>query len=367
MSAALRVMLVALAALLAAPLMAGAARSERESRRPRLRAKKSAVAAKSRRGRRSKRTRRKRARKKARPSKVKKIVRSRLGTTFYLHLDNAPFPARGAPYRDPTVVVFVPRYFRIDRDRRLDILLHFHGHRATAAGAIKRFMLDKQLYDSRQNAILVAPQGPVRANDSNGGKLDKPKGLVRFLGELRRTLQRRKVRYALKGAIPSGYLRVGKLVISAHSGGYRVTARCLEHGGFPVSEVYLFDALYAERKAFAKWLLATRSGPTRRRHKLVSYMQDGPVVRENLALIRQLEKERFKVHFEKKEGTLSRRALSHARAIFIRTRTTHSGLQWRNNALRDCLFASTLRRYLRADWYKKSKGPRPIEQRKRKR
>ncbi|MCA9666910.1 MAG: hypothetical protein KC503_15030 [Myxococcales bacterium] len=363
MSAAARLAIVVLAALVASPLLAGAARSERESHR-RV-AGNSSQPAKTRKRRRSKKHRRREPRKPTLSDKVKKVIRGPLGITFVLHLDSAPYPARGAgPYRDPTVVVFVPRYYRVDRDRRLDILLHFHGHRATAAGAIKRFQLDKQLYDSRQNAILVAPQGPVRANDSRCGKLDKPKGLVHFLGELRRTLQARKVRYALKGAIPSGYLRVGKLVISAHSGGYRVTARILEHGGFPVSEVYLFDAMYADHKKFAKWLLATRGGPTKRRRKLVSYLQDTPVIRENQALMAMLDKAKYRYKYEKKEGTvLSRRALSHYRAIFIRTQRSHSGLQWRNNALRDCLFASTLRRFLRAGWYKQSKGPRPIDKR----
>ncbi|MBK8241597.1 MAG: hypothetical protein IPK74_39305 [Deltaproteobacteria bacterium] len=60
--------------------------------------------------------------------------------------------------------------------------------------------------------------------------------------------------------------------LSAHSGGYRVAAKCVTHGGWSVNELYLFDALYGAREEFRNWVLARRdeSAP-RRRHKLMAW------------------------------------------------------------------------------------------------
>ena len=48
---------------------------------------------------------------------------------------------------------------------------------------------------------------------------------------------------------------LGRVVLSGHSGGYRVIAGILERGGLPatVKEVWLFDALYAETDKFLAW------------------------------------------------------------------------------------------------------------------
>jgi hypothetical protein len=49
---------------------------------------------------------------------------------------------------------------------------------------------------------------------------------------------------------------VGKVLISAHSGGYRPAAFALERGGLAdhVYDVFLFDAFYAQQEYFGHWL-----------------------------------------------------------------------------------------------------------------
>ena len=50
------------------------------------------------------------------PTKLKSITHDSRGTTLWLSLENAPFPAPGAGYRDDTVIVFVPSHYRYDYD-----------------------------------------------------------------------------------------------------------------------------------------------------------------------------------------------------------------------------------------------------------
>src|SRR5215472_8105092 len=69
-------------------------------------------------------------------SRVRSISRGERGTTLYLELAHAPFPAPGAYYRDRTVIVYVPDYFRAPRSGEVPMLVHFHGHSTTAAEAM---------------------------------------------------------------------------------------------------------------------------------------------------------------------------------------------------------------------------------------
>ena len=48
---------------------------------------------------------------------------------------------------------------------------------------------------------------------------------------------------------------VGNIILSGHSGGYRVMSGILDRGGLSgkVKEVWLFDALYAETEKFLAW------------------------------------------------------------------------------------------------------------------
>jgi hypothetical protein len=296
------------------------------------------------------------------------IARDARGTTLTLALEHAPFAGGGA-YHDDTVLVFVPASYRFRPDEGVAALVHFHGHNTTAELAMTAHALREQLADSKQNAVLVVPQLAVLAADSSCGKLESPGGLARLLAEALATASR-----AGRVALGESAFRedarlgtpLGTVCLSAHSGGYHAAASCLRSGGVDVRELYLFDALYAEGETFRDWVVARRGEPLYRRHKLVSYFTEGGTTEAASNLLRtQLEKAGVLCEHEVREGDLSRRDLSHADAVFVRTGLWHSNVTWETNALRDCLYASALPRHLATVWFARKTGARPLEKRQR--
>jgi hypothetical protein len=297
----------------------------------------------------------------ARP-RLKSLARDALGTTLVLGVPHAPFA--GVGYGDDTVIVFVPERYRFRPDEGLSALVHFHGHNSTAERAVAAHALREQLVDSRQNAVLVVPQLAVLAADSACGRLESPGGLARMLGDAIATASRTG-RVTLDESSFPERPELGRVCLSAHSGGYHAAACSLRDGGLNVSETYLFDALYAESDVFRDWVVARRSDPAVSRHKLVSYFTAGaPTEPINLALRAELERRGVLVAEEQREGELSRRDLSHASAVFVRSGLAHSDVTWETNALRDVLYASTLPRHLNATWFASRDGARPIERRR---
>lgn len=294
-------------------------------------------------------------------SRVKSVARNGLGTTLVLGIPHAPFA--GFRYHDDTVLVFVPERYRFQEDEGVPTLVHFHGHHTTAERATAAHELREQLVDSRQNALLVVPQLAVLAADSSCGRLESPGGLARLLGGALAATARFGGITLGDSAFPSN-APLGRVCVSAHSGGYHAAACSLHAGGVDVSETYLFDALYAQSDVFRSWVLSRRGEPAARRHKLVSYFTPGATTeRANRALLVELEKGGVQVAEEASEGGLSRRELSHAGAVFVRTSLAHRDVTWETNALRDALFASTLPRHVGASWFHEAEGARPIERR----
>lgn len=294
---------------------------------------------------------------------IKKVVQDTRGITVTLDLDTAPFPTNAASgYRDGTVLVFIPWHHRVGRDGGVSIVCHFHGHNTTAEKALLAHQLREQLDDSRQNAILVVPQLAVNAADSSCGKLDDKNGLSRLLGAVLSAVSAKEVSgIAGHAAVPSN-ASISHVCLSAHSGGYHAAAQCLKNGGVAVREVFLFDALYADSDAFKDWVVAGK-GTTK--HKLVSYFTDGGHTATNTrALIGQLEQAGMTCAKEEVEGTLSREEITRADAVSIKTSLTHGVVTWETNGLRDCLYASTLKRRLRSSWFDAKKGHRPLDRRR---
>jgi len=219
------------------------------------------------------------------------------------------------------------------------------------------------LVDSRQNAVLVVPQLARFAADSSCGRLAQPRGLARLLENALSTAGRLG-RSALGDSRFPDRAEPGRICISAHSGGFHAAACSLRSGGVDVSETYLFDALYAEREVFRDWVLERRGEPATSRHKLVSYFTPGATTETmNHGLRAELERGGVPVAQEMREGELSRRDLSHAGAVFVRTGNGHSQVTWETNALRDVLYASMLPRHLGSTWFDQREGSRPIDRR----
>lgn len=154
------------------------------------------------------------------------------------------FPA-AKHYSDSTVALFIPKGFR--ETAQVDFVIHFHGWRNTVAGTLQNYQLIEQLVASGRNAILIVPEGPHNAPDSAGGKLEDVDGFKHFMTEVLVTLQ--------KNQVLKPEASVGKIILSGHSGGYRVISRIVADGGMgsQVREVWLFDALYAESERFLAW------------------------------------------------------------------------------------------------------------------
>ena len=156
------------------------------------------------------------------PPRIRAITSDERGTTLTLDLDHAPFPAAGASYQDRTVFAFVPRHHRAPRDGRISMVVHFHGHNTTAERAMAAHELREQLFDSKQNAILLVPQGPVMAQDSSCGKLEAEGGLARMLEDALAALASPEATKALGAAgvsvaSSSSRTRAGTVCLSAHS------------------------------------------------------------------------------------------------------------------------------------------------------
>lgn len=294
--------------------------------------------------------------------RLKSASTDALGTTLVLGLPEAPFA--GASYCDDTVIVFIPRRYRFHAKEGVPALVHFHGHNSSAERAIAAHALREQLVDSRQNAVLVVPQLARFAADSACGRLAQPRGLARLLENAIATAAREARSMLGESRFPDR-AEPGRVCLSAHSGGFHAAACSLRAGGVDVSETYLFDALYAEREVFRDWVLERRGEPATSRHKLVSYFTPGATTETmNHGLCAELEREGVPVARELREGELSRRDLSHAGAVFVRTGNGHSQVTWETNALRDVLYASMLPRHLGSTWFDQREGARPIERRR---
>ena len=281
-----------------------------------------------------------------------------------MELEHAPFPAPGSWHRDSTVLVFVPRHHRPAPGGAIQLVVHFHGHNSTAERATAAHQLREQLFDSKQNAILVVPELAVLAPDSSAGKLETPGAFARLLDDVLATLETREARAALGASAPKSGSTPGRVCVSAHSGGYHAAACAVRAGGVKIHEVYLFDALYADTEIFRDWVIAGRGKPMSSRHKLVSYFTAGTTETNTRRLFSELEQAGVTIARETVEGTLSREDLTHAEAVSIRTQLTHGTVTSELNSLRDCLYASALRRRLRTSWFDAKQGARPLERRR---
>ncbi len=115
----------------------------------------------------------------------------------------------------------------------------------------------RQLSDSGLNAVLVAPQLAVDAQDSSAGRFWSSGGFSSFLGE---------AQSKLGDLYPNarGAFRRMPIVIVAYSGGYLPAAYSLAVGGDSgrVRGLVLLDALYGERDKFVSWARGRDAAPS---------------------------------------------------------------------------------------------------------
>jgi hypothetical protein len=154
-----------------------------------------------------------------------------------------PFPH----YEDSSIVVFVPNGLKPLADG-VNVIVHYHGHMNDNLGVLQRYGMPQAMLKEKTNAILILPQGPYRARDSFGGKVEDPGGFKRLVEDVLQTMKKEKV------ITTAG---VAGIIVSAHSGGYHPAAFTLAVGGLSdrVSAVFLFDAFYGQQEYYKEWLL----------------------------------------------------------------------------------------------------------------
>ncbi|HUI09320.1 MAG TPA: serine hydrolase [Bacteroidota bacterium] len=153
-------------------------------------------------------------------------------------------------YADSSIVVVVPDGFH-PTPEGTNLIVHFHGWQNDDLGVLEHYLLPQAMIAEKTNAILVIPQGPCRARDSFDGKMEDTLGFRRMVEDVMATMVREKV-------VPSP--AVARLIVSAHSGGYRPAGFVLARGGMSdlITHVFLFDAFYGQYDEFRNWLLHGR-------------------------------------------------------------------------------------------------------------
>lgn len=219
------------------------------------------------------------------------------------------YPA-DAHYSDNTVALFIPRGFR--ETGAVDFVVHFHGWTNTVAGTLTTFHLVEQLIASGKNVILVIPEGPYNAPDSFGGKLEDADGFKRFMAEVLATL-------VARAGFKAADLSVGRIILSGHSGGYRVISGILDRGGLAknADEVWLFDALYGRTDSFLAWADRTRG-------RFINIYTDHGGTKEESEKLQARLTARGTPFLLAEETSLKPDALRPASLIFIHTDLAHA-------------------------------------------
>jgi hypothetical protein len=265
------------------------------------------------------------------------------GELIITQLDSAPFPhprrAQGHTYKgklypardhysDRTVAIFIPKGFR--ETGKIDFVIHFHGWYNQVTNVIGQYQLIEQLMESGRNAVLVVPQGPFKAPDSFGGKLEDTDGFKRFMAEVVETLRQ-------KSALKPKDFALGQIILSGHSGGYEVISAILDRGGLAdhLREVWLFDALYAQTDNFLAWI-------DKKQGRFIDiYTERGGTKDDTEALMTTL-KQRGTAFFAAKESETKSADLQTHKIIFLYTDLGHNDVIHKRQEFRDYLKTSCL-------------------------
>jgi hypothetical protein len=266
---------------------------------------------------------------------------ARQGELIIAQMSSAPFPhpdrAEGHKYKDQffpanehytdnTVALFIPKGFR--ETGQIDFVVHFHGWRNNVENVLGRYKLIEQLIESGRNAVLIVPQGPRNASDSFDGKLEDRDGFKRFMNEASETIRQ-------KSRLRNKAFRIGRIVLSGHSGGYQVISSILDRGGLTgqVQEVWLFDALYGRTDKFLAWTEQSDG-------RLINiYTENGGTKTETEHMMADL-RQRGKKLLAGRESEMP--DLRSQRFIFLYTDLAHDDVLEKHRTFRDFLKSSCL-------------------------
>lgn len=264
-----------------------------------------------------------------------------LGVMFVPQFSSAPFPhpdrMNGHIYDDKTysylehysdssVAIFIPKEFKPEEET--NFVIYFHGWNNNIDSACIQFKLIEQFCESKKNAVFVFPEGPKNSPDSFGGKLEGKDGLKNLIDDVLKYLNENRKLNSTKA---------GNIILTGHSGAYRVISFCLMRGGLTknISDVILFDALYGETEKFSHWI----ENYTGRFVNI--YTDNGGTKDETESLMDDLNGWQIQ-YFNTAESQLSLENLKNNRLVFIHTDLTHNEVISKKNQFRDFLKTSKL-------------------------
>lgn len=230
-------------------------------------------------------------------------------------------------YTDSTVAIFIPKGFR--EKKQVDFVIHFHGWQNDVEGTLQGYQLIEQLVASGRNAVLVVPEGPKNAPDSSGGKLENTNGFKNFIAEAIATLK-------MRGQLKENPT-CGDIILSGHSGGYRVISSIVERGGLTqqVKEVWLFDALYGQSEKFLAWSESTAG-------RLVNIYTDGGGTKIRTEEMMATLKQQGENFFASTDQLVTSQELKTNKFIFLHTDLSHNNVVARRKTFQQFLESSCL-------------------------
>lgn len=212
-------------------------------------------------------------------------------------------------YQDSSVYVLVPTHFKSALP--VNMVFWFHGWFNTIDSSISTFELKRQFLASGKNAILVIPEGAVKAPDSYGGKLEQEAVFQKLVNDVLQELAHR--------GMVSREAGLGNIVLAGHSGAFRVMAHILHHGGVPVQELFLFDGLYGQVKFYDNWINGGFG-----RHFVHLYTSSGGGT-EDVSKDWMKELQQRDIAFEfVEEDAVTNQQLLHSPICFIHSRRGHN-------------------------------------------
>lgn len=243
------------------------------------------------------------------------------GQVAIVRLPSAPFPHSSGPWTDDAVMLVIPDGLTLEDG--VDVMLHLHGHRAELERTEASQHLARMFLASGRDAVLVIPQGPVNAASGNFGKLMVAGGLEALLKDVLAILyQDRRVALA----------RLGRVVVSAHSGGYLAAARLLTLGEIELDAIYLLDALYGQLDVFERF--AARPGKVFRSN----HTSSGGTRQNNLGTLSRLGAAGLSVDTRGDDGALRR-----SKSSVIPSDFSHNDCIWSERTLARWLQAGPLK------------------------
>lgn len=267
---------------------------------------------------------------------------SEYGEMILLKLSTAPFPDElrknghdynnkhysfEEHYNDSSVAVFIPKHFV--QDEKINFVVYFHGWYNNIDSACAQFNLIEQFSMSNKNAIFVFPEGPKNAPDSYGGKLEGKDAFKKMMNDVLMELVNSK---KIKST------EVGDIILAGHSGAYRVMAYILMHGGLTenISDVILFDALYAQTEKFAFWINNFNG------RFINIYTDDGGTKSDSEDLMQDFDGWGIK-YLSIEEKDLQLQHLKENKNIFIHSDLTHNEVIGKRNQFYKFLFTSKIK------------------------